>query len=57
VKFELKIFQFVINDVISKVTLSFTPFPLFQGHPQSNETLLNLSMKAETQHLVHKVRE
>ncbi len=55
--FELKTFQFVINKVICKVTLSFTPYPLFQGHPQSNEVLLNLSMKAETQHLVHKVRE
>jgi len=57
VKFELKTFQFVINKVICKVTLSFTPYPLFQVHPQCNEILLNLSMKAETQHLVHKVRE
>jgi hypothetical protein len=31
--------------VIHKVTLSFTPYPLFQWHPQSKEFLLNLSMK------------
>ncbi len=29
VKFELKTFQFVINKVIYKVTLSFTPYPIF----------------------------
>jgi hypothetical protein len=28
-----------------EVTLSFTPYPLFQWYPQSNEILLNLSMK------------
>jgi hypothetical protein len=45
--------------VIRKVTLSFTPYPLFQWYPQSKEILLNLSMKwnAETQHLMCKVRE
>jgi hypothetical protein len=57
VKFELKTLRLVINKVICKVTLPFTPYPIFQGHPQSNEILLNLGMKAETQHLVHKVRE
>ncbi len=31
--------------VIHKVTLSFTPYPLFQWYPQSNEILLNRSMK------------
>jgi hypothetical protein len=32
--------------VICKVTLSFTPYPLFQWYPQSNEIfLLNLGMK------------
>jgi hypothetical protein len=34
-----------------KVTLSFTPYPLFQWYPQSKEILLNLSMKCWTQHL------
>jgi len=45
--------------VIRKVTLSFTPYPLFQWYPQSKEILLNLSMKwnAETQHFMCKVRE
>jgi hypothetical protein len=33
------------NRVINKVTLSFTPYPLFQWYPQTNEILLNLSMK------------
>jgi hypothetical protein len=27
------------------VTLAFTPYPLFQWYPKSNESLLNLSMK------------
>jgi hypothetical protein len=40
-----------------EVTFSFTPYPLFQWYPQSNEILLNLSMNCETQHLMHKVRE
>jgi hypothetical protein len=31
--------------VIRKVTLSFTPYPLFQWYPQSTEILWNLSMK------------
>jgi hypothetical protein len=31
--------------VICEVTLSFTPYPLFQWYPQSNEILLHLSMK------------
>jgi hypothetical protein len=31
--------------VIHKVTLSFTPYPLFQWYPQSEEILLNLNMK------------
>jgi hypothetical protein len=29
----------------NKVILSFTPYPLFQWDPESNEILLNLSMK------------
>ncbi len=33
------------NKVIHKVTLSFTPYPLFQWYPQSKEILFNLSMK------------
>jgi hypothetical protein len=33
------------NRLINKVTLSFTPYPLFQWYPQTNEILLNLSMK------------
>ncbi len=33
------------NKVIRKVTLSFTTYPLFQWYLQSNEILLNLSMK------------
>jgi hypothetical protein len=31
--------------VIHKVTLPFTPYPLFQWYPQSKEILLNLNMK------------
>jgi hypothetical protein len=31
--------------VICKVTLSFTPYPLFQWYGQRKEILLNLSMK------------
>jgi hypothetical protein len=31
--------------MLKQVTLSFTPYPLFQWYPQSNEVLLNLSMK------------
>jgi len=30
---------------IHKVAFSFTPYPLFQWYPQSNEFLLNLIMK------------
>jgi hypothetical protein len=33
------------NKVIPKVTLSFTPYILFDWYPQSKEILLNLSMK------------
>jgi hypothetical protein len=33
------------NKVICKVTLSFTPYPLFQWYSQSNEILLNLRMR------------
>jgi hypothetical protein len=33
------------NRVIRKVTLSSTPYSLFQWYPQSNEILLNLSLK------------
>ncbi len=46
--------------VISKatiITLSVTHYPLFQWYPQSKEILLNLSMNAGSQHLMHKVRE
>ncbi len=32
-------------EVIHKVTLSFTSYPLFQRYPQSKEILLNLNMK------------
>jgi hypothetical protein len=32
-------------EVICKVTLSFTPSPLFQWYPQNNEISLNLSVK------------
>jgi hypothetical protein len=35
----------VYNKIIGKVTLSFTPYPLFQWYPQSKEILLNFSMK------------
>jgi hypothetical protein len=46
------------NRIISKVTLSFTPYLLFQWYLQSKEILLNLWVwNAETQHLMHKVRE
>jgi hypothetical protein len=31
--------------VSGKVTLSFTPYPLFQGYPPSKEIWLNLSTK------------
>jgi len=34
-----------LNKVICEVMLSFTPHPLFQWYPQSNEIILNLSMK------------
>jgi len=50
--------------VIHKVTFSFTPYPLcfhppYPLFPQSKEILLNLTVRnaAETQHLMHKVRE
>ncbi len=33
------------NKVIPKVSLSCTPYPLFQWHPQSKEILLNLNME------------
>jgi len=34
-----------LNKVIySKVTLSFTPYPLFQWYLQSNENLLNITI-------------
>jgi hypothetical protein len=33
------------NKVIHKITLSFTPYPLFQWYPQGKEILLNLRMK------------
>jgi len=33
------------NRVICKVTLSFTPYPLFQWYLQSKEIFKNLSMK------------
>jgi len=33
------------NKVVRKLTLSFTPYPLFQWYLQSKEILLNLSMK------------
>jgi len=33
------------NTVIRKVTLSFTPYPLFQWYSQSKEILFNFSMK------------
>ncbi len=35
----------VFNKVIWKVTLSFTPYPVFMWYPQSKEILLNLSLK------------
>jgi hypothetical protein len=46
--------NFETNKVICKLTLSFTPYPLFQWYPQSNEILLNLSMyeMPETQYLM-----
>ncbi len=34
-----------LNKFICKVILSFTPHPLFEWYPQSNEIILNLSMK------------
>jgi hypothetical protein len=34
----------------------FTPYPLFEWGMQSKEVLLNLGMKTDTQHLMHKVR-
>jgi len=40
-----KAFYFHVNIVICKVTLSFTPYPLFAWYLQSKEILLNLSMK------------
>jgi hypothetical protein len=56
--------------LIRKVTLHsafgppFTPYPLFQWYPQSKDILISLSMKccnlvwnADTQHLMHKVRD
>jgi len=39
------IILFAYIKVICKVSLSFTPYPLFQWYPQSNEILLNISMK------------
>jgi hypothetical protein len=33
------------NRVLNKVTLSITPYPHFQWYSQTNEILLNLSMK------------
>ncbi len=33
------------NEVICKVTLSFTPYPLFEWYLRSKEILLNLNMK------------
>ncbi len=35
----------LISDIRPKVTLCFTPYPLFQWYPQSNETLLDLGTK------------
>jgi hypothetical protein len=37
--------QYKSIKVIRKLTLSFTPYPLFQWYLQSKEILLNLSMK------------
>jgi hypothetical protein len=37
--------QIPCNKVICKVTLSFTPYPLFQWYPQSKEILFNLGVK------------
>jgi hypothetical protein len=37
---------------IFKITLSFTPYLLFQWYPPNKEILLNLSMKCWTQHLM-----
>jgi hypothetical protein len=33
------------NKVVCKLTLSFTPYPLFHRYLQSKEILLNLSIK------------
>jgi hypothetical protein len=50
---------FLHNRVIHKVNLCFTPYPLFSVVSTSKEMfLLNLGYwNAETQHLMHKVRE
>jgi hypothetical protein len=37
-----------------KLSLAFTPITSFSGIPQSKWILLNISMKCETQHIMHK---
>jgi thermostable 8-oxoguanine DNA glycosylase len=43
--FEYMSNEFFNNKVIGKVTLSFTPYPLFQWYLQSKEILLNLKVR------------